>query len=402
MATSFDKKGVRKDPIAFSAKFKDGAAVMKALKTGSLAILEVGLWVLEAIDRERALEEALAICALPHLRSEDVTCFNSLVRARAEYVVSRNADLLPVETLLNLAARGHMIEDIAAVERHPLLQTGDAIVKALQQSQWAATPPDAPGYPSDRNLAEYFLKSLVALDFRAGAPALEEIFRKAGSHEFRWKIARTLEDLGSTLPQKTLIAMAADGLLEDEGPINPAGERRWPPILRWAVSAVFADDPRAAYDKLTHYLDRPCLTEAFVTHGTITTVADAIAAVLEPRRAARKDNILHIHDGDVSARIDQLTHPDKFVSADPDGTAFYDADPRWAALIARMAADDPWWERYAWRFQDLSVGELEKKMRAWERRQPPPSPAEKKRLAGIRREYRASTRGRAKPSKKDD
>jgi hypothetical protein len=144
------------------------------------------------------------------------------------------------------------------------------------------------------------------------------------------------------------------------------------------------------------------LTEAFVTHGLITTVGDAIAAVLEPQRAARKDQILHIHDGDVSARIDQLNHPDKFASTDPEKTGFYEADPRWAALIERMAAVDPWWERYSWRFQDLSVGELEKRMRAWERRhKPPPAPAEKKRVAGIRSESRASTRESAKQSKKD-
>jgi hypothetical protein len=297
-----------------------------------------------------------------------------------------------------------MLYEVAktALQIHPLLQTGDAIVKALRQSRWAATPPDATGYPSDRDLADYFLKSLSTLAFTAAVPALEEMFRSAGTHEVRWKIARTLEDLGSTLPQKTLVAAAADGLLNDEGPINPAGDRRRPPILRWAVSAVFAADPRTAYDQLAHYLDRPCLTEAFVTHGLITTVADAIAAVLEPRRAVRADHILHIHDGDVSARIDQLTHPDKFVSADPAKTGLYEADPRWAALIERMAADDPWWERYAWRFRDLSVGELEKKMRAWERRRKPtPARAEKQRVAGIRREDRASTGKSARRSKKD-
>lgn len=408
VATSFDKKGIRKEPIAFTTKFKDGAAVEKALKTGSLELLECVLWMLEVVDRELALEESLAIRALPPpartLKNQHdfVNSFDELVRTRAQYVISRNVDLLPVETLLNVAARGDLIGQTVndAIRRHPLLQTGDAIVKALRQSRWGATPPDAPDYPRDRDLADHFLKTLASLDFRAGAPALEDMFREAGAHEIRWKIARTLEGLGSTLPQKTLSAMAADGLLEDEGPINPAGDRRWPPILRWAVSAVFAEDPLTAYDKLTHYLDRPRLTEAFVTHGTITTVADGIASVLEPRRVSRKDDVLHIHDGDVSARIDQLTHPDKFVFADP-GEAVHEADARWATFIARMAADDPWWERYAWRFQALSAGELAKKMRSWERRRKSALSAEATARARLPSESRASKGGSAKRSRKD-
>ena len=66
-----------------------------------------------------------------------------------------------------------------------------------------------------------------------------------------------------------------------------------------------------------------------------------------------------------------------------------------------MAADDPWWERYAWRFQVLSAGELEKKMQAWERRRKTALSAEKTAPAGVPSESRASTRGSAKRSKKD-
>lgn len=407
VAASFNKKGLRSTVVAFATKWKDAATLGRALKKGSLEILDCALWVVEAIDRRRALEEALAIRALARdIKHNDTLDFESLVRERALYVVSRCVDLLPIDTVVALAGRGDLLfsETKKALLIHPLLQTGDAIVKALQATRWVTTPLDATDYPRDRDLIDYFLKSLSALAFKAAVPALEEMFRKAGSHELRWRIATTLEVLGSTLPRETLVAMATAGALEEEDWTYEAPKDRWPPILGRAVSAVFAANPRTAYDLLAQYLDPPRLTDAFVTHGTIKTVADAVAAVLEPRRAGRTDNILHIHDGDVFARVDQLKHPDKFASAGPEKTGFYEADPRWAALIERMAANDPWWERYAWRFQDLSSSELDKKFQAWERRRQkwdPDAPAEKKYDAMIRREERALARKNAKQPKKE-
>jgi hypothetical protein len=327
VAASFTKKGRRSEPVAFVARWKDAATLRRALAKGSLEILECGLWLLESVDRDRALDEAIAICALPAREPrEAVDFFEPLVRARAQHVVSRNADLLPVPTLLDLAARGELSVSLAkeALPKHPALRTGEELARALQRTPWAATLPDDAGYPRDRDLAEYFLASLRALADAAAVPPLEAIFRAAGSHEVRWTVARTLEDLGSTLPSQALIAAATEGRLEEEGPIDAAGRRRWPPILRWAISAVVAAAPRTAYDQLARYLESPRLTEEFVTHGLITTVADAIAAVLEPSAAARK----HASE----------------------------ADPRWAVLIARMAASDPWWKRYARRFESTSRG----------------------------------------------
>lgn len=93
---------------------------------------------------------------------------------------------------------------------------------------------------------------------------------------------------------------------------SDARDRQWPPLLEWAITSVFAADPRTAYDRLAPYLDGLSLTEAFLTHRLITTIGDAIAAVLEPDRAR-----------------------------------FYEADGRWPALVARLASTDPLWKRYA-------------------------------------------------------
>ena len=330
IAASFNKKGVRSEPVALVAKWKDAAALAKATTKGSLELLECGLWILEAFDRERALEEALAIAALP--APEPAVEFELLVRARAIHAVSRNADLLPLAALLDAAARGGLVYEVAkkAISDHPSLRTADHIVQALERCRWLATPSDASGYPRDRDLAAHLLEALRTLRFDAAVPRLEAMFRNAGAHEVRWRIATTLEELGSTLPRETLVAAAASGLLEDEGPINPAGDRRWPPILKRAVEAVFVTDPQTAYDRLEPYLVRARLTEAFLTHSSITTVGDAIAAVLEAH--------------------------------------FLATDPRWAACIARLAKEDPWWERYAWKFQDLTAEERSDKLRAWKRR----------------------------------
>lgn len=129
VATSFTKKDLRKEPIGFAAKFKDGAAVARALKKGTLEILECELWMLEIVDRAGALAEARAIRALPvqpltfKYASEKDDFFESLVRQRALYVINRNADLLPLETLFEIAACGDFIDAIAkkGVSNHPSL-----------------------------------------------------------------------------------------------------------------------------------------------------------------------------------------------------------------------------------------------------------------------------------------
>jgi HEAT repeat protein len=350
VATSFDKRGIRKDPIGFTAKFKDGAAVVKALTKGSLDILECGLWVLEVVDRAAALDEALAICALPrpvltfkHQYEKD-EYFDSLVRARAAAVVSRCVDLLPLARVLELLGRGDASFKEAAIAGHPELQSGEAILAALQKTgEFASGVSELAGAtsrPRDADFAFYLLRRLTTLRYEPAVPVLATLLRDA-RHDMRAMAGESLLAIGSPGAFEPLAKAVEDGLFDADDPNLP--------LRQTALRGLFRLDRGRAYDRLARYLD-----EETITAEPAKTMMLAVIQVLTLDRRTRREG---------------------------DGPSFYDADPRWAALIERMASRDPQWERYAWNFQDLSLDELDKKIQAWERRNKPPSPAGKKGVA---------------------
>lgn len=354
VATSFDKKGVRKEPVAFTAKFKNGAAVVKALKIGSLPILECEIWILEIVDRAQALEESVAIRALPptdvtfKYQYDLVNSFEALVRARALYVVSRCVDLLPIETVVTLAGRGDLLVSMAegSLAKHPGLQEGELILRALQTTTtatsdlWNASPS-----PRDADLARYLVRRLVELRYEPAVAALG------------LRLGERLLQIGSPTALELLARALEDSVLDTDDPSMPPRDA--------ALRALFRLDPRHAYDRLSRYLDESTIGE-------------------DPAKGSMRA-VIHVLAQDRKSRAAGYT------------PGFYDADPHWAALIERMARNDPEWERYAWSFQDLSMGELDTRLQAWKRRHepPPPSLPRKKRLAGIRREDRARARGDA-------
>lgn len=327
VAASFNKKGVRSEPVAFATKWKDAVTLGKALKKGSLEILECALWVVEAIDRGRALEAALAIRALPppmldlKYQHEKTEHFESLVRDRALYVVSRGVDALPTNTVVALAGRGDLLVSVAqeALTKHPALQEGSAILAALQTTGTAAADlwrASASPSPRDADLARYLVRRLIALRYE---PAVTALGLRLGDGLLQIESPQALE----------LLARAVeDGTLDANDPSLPARET--------AIRALFLLDPTRAYDRLARYLD-----EATITSEPAKAMVLALIKVLTLDRKARVAG---------------------------QGPSYYDTDPRWAALIARMAPQDPDWERYAWNFQDLSIGEIDKKIQAWERR----------------------------------
>lgn len=346
VARSFTRKGVRTEPVAFTARFPDGAAVVKALKKGSLEILECALWILAVVDRAAALERALAVRALPppvltgRSEYERNDHFEALVRARALVVVSRSADLLPLTTVLALLGRGDASFDEAAIARHPELATGDAILAALQATQqYAAGVSERCGArtrPRDAALAFALLGRLGALRHDPAVPVLERLFRDA-RHDLRTSAGEALLAIGSGPALAALARAVEDGMFDAADPNLPSRAT--------ALRGLFRLDPARAYDRLARYLDP----------ATITA---------EPARTM------------MSATI-QVLALDRRTAADGPAPCFYDADPRWAALVATMAERAPEWERYAWSFQDLSPAELDQELQAWSRRHgglagPPP------------------------------
>lgn len=367
VATSFDKRGIRKDPIGFTAKFKDGAAVVKALTKGSLDILECELWMLEVVDRASAIDEALAICALPrpvltfkHQYEKD-EFFESLVRARAATVVSRCVDILPLARVLDLIGRGEASFKESAIAGHPELQSGEAILAALQKTNEFASGiselSGARSRPRDADLAFYLLRRLTALRYEPAVPVLAALLRDA-RHDMRAMAGESLLAIGSPEAFESLAKTVEEGMFDADDPNLP--------VRQTALRGLFRLDPGRAYDRLARYLDEPTITAE-----PVKAMMDAVIQVLTLDRRARRDG---------------------------EGPSFYDADPRWAALIARMAQRDPQWERYAWNFQDLSMGELDKKIQAWERRHKPPPPAEKSASRGSgASSARAAKKGKSSP-----
>jgi hypothetical protein len=248
VATKFSKRGLRQDPIAFAARFKDGAAVVKALASSRPEILEVALWMLEVIDREGALTEALAIRDLV-LPEEDGEHFDVLVQSRALLVVSRCVDLLPLAKVLDLFARGGASLHVA-IDRHPELQTGDAILAALRRTEQFASGVSelcgAKSRPRDAALGFHLLKRLAALRHAAAVPALEWLFRDP-RHDMRSTAGEALFTIGSSEALEALARAVEDGMFEAGDPNLPSRTT--------ALRAVFQLDPAKAYDRIAPLVD---------------------------------------------------------------------------------------------------------------------------------------------------
>jgi len=365
VSEAFDKKGVRSDVVAFTTLFENGAAVVQALEKGTLEILECSLWILELLDRERAVKEALAICELapPALKFkyeyEKDHFIESLVRRRAEHVVSRKADLAPLGFLLDLAAGGRLLVDETALDRHPALKSGAEIIEALEKTRWFTTAAKPDGYQLDTSLAEYLLARLAVLDYTAAVPRLEKLFASA-QHEVRWTVARTLEKLGSRAPREALIAAAVSGAL--------AKDQTWELLREEALWAVFTEDARTAYDKLAPYLGDPRLTDSGPP-----TIPNMIADILAADRWGKK-NYRTMTGCSGCTAVHALARGGK-------KRGFYEADPRWATLVERMSAEDPLWEGVALNMANLPEADFLRRMAALERRRkrkPKPAPAKKK------------------------
>lgn len=369
VAESFDKNGVRTDVLGVADKWPDGAAIVNALRTVAPEILEVSPWILEVIDREKAVEAAVAICTSPVMGSvkppaAERDYFAGLLRERASEVVHRNLALVPIDAVLAVAAQGELAVGIGKdpVDDHPALQHGASIVAALQKTRWFDWRGTGDDWPRDQGLARHLLERLSALGYTAAVPVLETLFNTT-VHRIRWEVADTLEKLGSKLPREALIKGAEDGTL--------ATDPLWEPLRERAVWAVFEADPRTAYDRFARYLRTPKLTD----EGP-RTVMDTIAAVLS-----------HDHQG--------VRGPTGFGL---EKRGFYKADPRWAALIERMA-DDPFWEKLGWTFEKLSEQERSRRFAAWKRRQsraakPSPKPTGKKAPTSAKATKKTRTKSR--------
>lgn len=325
VAASFDEKGVRSEPVAFATRWKDAATFAEALENGSLEVLECALWLVEALDRGCALEEALAIRALPPPmlgfgdERQKVGHFESLVRDRALHVVSRCVDSLPAATVVELAQRGDVLLPVAEapLTKHPGLQEGEAILAALQKTTmvasdlWNASPS-----PPDADLTRFLMRRLVDLRYE---PAVAVLGLRLGTG---------LLQIGSPAALELLAQGVEEGVFDAPDPNLPTRET--------ALRGLFLLDPERAWDRLSRYLDQSAITAE-------TAGAMMLAVV-------------------------QVLWLDHRTRAGSGGPTFFEADPRWAALVDRMAQKDPDWGRVAWTFQDLSLEEVDRKVRAWERR----------------------------------
>jgi len=367
---AFDERGLGTGSTWFKDKFPDGAATVAALENGTLDALECALSILEVIDRQRAVSEALAILTLPkpvlkfEYEFEEDAFFVSVLRLRAVHLVERNADLAPVGALLGVAARGDLLVERKVLDRHPSLQTGAPITEALEKTQWFTATLQADSFHRDNEFARYLLARLVALAYTPAIRVLEERFAMA-QHEVRWTIAKALDKLGSKAPRRVLIAAAERGELET----HPT----WGALREEALWAVFMEDPRTAYDKLAPYLAYPTLTDSGPP-----TIANMIAGILSADRWGKK-NYRTMTGCSGCTAVQQLARGTK-------KRGYYEADPRWAALVERMSAEDPLWEGVALNLANLPEAEFWRRMAALERRRKrkKPVPAKKKPRKGAR------------------
>lgn len=335
VASSFDKRGIRKDPVALASRFPSGASMRAALVSDSLELLEIALWLVEVIDRPLALQAAIAIRALPAPQLafkypyERDEFFETLVRARAEKVITRSLALLPLTSVLELARRGELrIHGGAdeALDTHPELATGAQQLEALQATEAiGATGARAGGL--DEDLALYLIGRLARGRHDAAVPTLASVL-EASDHPLRGPSASKLLHMGTPEALEALAGALERGAFD--------ADARTAPTRKNAILAAFLLDPRTAFDRLARFL-RPELLAAEDEHSMVNDIREVLS--LDHTRG---------HDG--------------------VKRGWYEADPRWAELTASMA-EHPEWERFSWVFLDLAQAELYNRVYLWEKRQ---------------------------------